>query len=97
MKQINNLEELRMAQVELQHRISMKELELKAHANSIRELLNPMTYINLAISRISYVEKLVTAFYNGYTTFKEMIARYSNRKSAQTQTEATDNIPDNNQ
>lgn len=97
MREIRNMEELKMAQMEVEHKIALKGLELQAHMNSIKELLNPITYINYAVSKVAVLEQLIASFYKGYTTVKEMIAQYRNRKSAQMQTEATDSIPDNNQ
>ncbi len=86
MREINNMEELKMAQIELQHKITLKEMELQAHANSLKEMLNPVTYINMAISKVAVIEQLAASFYKGYTTVKEMIAKYRNN---------TENIPDN--
>lgn len=85
MKEITNMEELRMAQMELEHRIALKEMELGAHANSIKEMLNPLTYINYALSKVAVVEQLAASFIKGFTTVRDFIAQY--RKN---------NIPDNN-
>lgn len=75
MRKISNMEELRMAQIELRHRRALKEMELQAHSNAIKEMLNPMTYINLAISKIAFVEQLAASFVKGYTVVKEMLHR----------------------
>lgn len=90
MREINNMEELKMAQIELRHKVAMKELQLKAHANSIRELLNPMTYVNAAISKLASIEQLAASFWKGYTTFKDLIAKYRNRNE-----DLPDGKPDN--
>lgn len=97
MREIRNMEELKMAQMEVEHKIALKELELQAHMNSIKELLNPLTYINYAVSKVAVLEQLIASFYKGYTTVKEMIAQYRNRKQSQIQPEYSENIPDNNQ
>ena len=81
MREINNMEELKMAQMELHHRIDLKEMELQAHANSLKELVNPMTYINLALSKVAVLEQFAASFYKGYTTVKDMIAKYRSRNS----------------
>lgn len=86
MREINNMEELRMAQIELRHRITLKEMELQAHTSSLKELLNPMTYINMAMSKVAAIEQLAAAFHKGYTTVKELIAKYRAQK---------DGLPDN--
>ncbi len=97
MREIRNMEELKMAQMDIEHKIALKEMELQAHMNSIKELLNPITYINYAISKVAVLEQLFASFYKGYTTVKEMISQYRNRKSPNVESEDTDNIPDNNQ
>ncbi len=90
MKEINNMEELRMVQIELRHKIAMKELQLQAHANSLKELLNPMTYLNMALSKVAAAEQLAAAFWKGYITFKDLIAKYRNRNE-----DLPDKKPDN--
>lgn len=90
MREIRNMEELRMAQIELKHQIAMKELQLQAHANAIREMLNPMTYVNRAISKLASFETIATSFIKGYRTVKEMIAKYRNGNNATEAEEQTD-------
>lgn len=99
MREINNMEDLRMAQMEVEHQIALKEMELGAHMQSVKELLNPMTYINYAVSKMAAVEQLAASFYKGYTTIKELIAQYRNKKREQHNNKETDTdiIPDNNQ
>lgn len=95
MREIANMEQLKMAQVELRHRIELKEIELEIHVQSIKELLNPLTYINYAVSKVAVLEQLVASFMKGYTTIKDLIAQYRSKNSGQ-QTVKND-IPDNNQ
>ena len=78
MRQIRNMEELKMAQVEIKHKIAIKEMQLQAHTNAIREMFNPMTYVNRAISKLGSIENLITSFYSGYHKVREMIAKYRN-------------------
>lgn len=80
MRQVNNIDELRMAQMELQHKIEIKEMELKSHTNAIKEMLNPMRYINMAISRISVVEQLAASLVKGYETIRQLVAKYRHKE-----------------
>lgn len=81
MREIRSMEELKMAQVELQHKIAIKELQLQAHTKSLKDLVNPMTYINLLISKLSIVENIATSFYKGYRTVKDMIEEYRKKET----------------
>lgn len=93
MREIKDMADLKNAQQEIRYKIQMKELEVGAHLNAVKEYLNPLTYINYAISKITVLEQLVTSFYKGYNTVKEMIQNYRTKKENQ----QTDIIPDNNQ
>lgn len=95
MREITNMEQLKMAQVEIGHKIALKEMELGMHVQSIKELLNPLAYINYAVSKVAVLEQLVASFMKGYTTIKDLIAQYRSKNSGQ-QTVKND-IPDNNQ
>lgn len=75
MRKINNMQELKMAQIEVRHKITLKEMELQAHSNALKELLNPMTYINLAISKVAFLEQLAVSFVKGYTAIREFLSR----------------------
>ena len=75
------MEELKVAQIELKHKIAIKEMQLHSHAKSVRELLNPVTYINLAISKLSALEDIAISFYRGYHTVKKKITEYRNRET----------------
>ena len=93
MREINNMADLKNAQQEIRHKIQMKELELGAHFNAIKEYLNPLTYINYAVSKITVLEQFIASFYKGYNTIKEIIKSHRTKKESQ----QTDIIPDNNQ
>ena len=93
MREIRNMEDLRNAQQEVRFKIQMKELEMGAHLNALKEYLNPLTYINYAISKITVLEQLVASFHKGYSTVKDIISRYRTKK----ENSNTENIPDNNQ
>ena len=93
----NSFEDLKEAQVETRHKIAIKEMELQAHTNAMRELLNPMTYINRALSKISYLEQFMAAFMRGYAAVRDFIRRYKDKDTPEppAQTEEADVIPDN--
>ncbi len=93
MREIRNMEDLKSAQQEVRYKIQMKEMEIGAHFNALKEYFNPLTYINYAISKVTVLEQLITAFYKGYNTVKELIKNYKTKK----ETQETDIIPDNNQ
>lgn len=98
MKRIDNMEELRMAQIELRHKSAMKELELKAHANALKEMLNPLTYINYALSKVAIVEQLAASFMKGYTTVKEIVRKYrDNNRTGTPPAQQTDGTTPDNQ
>lgn len=81
MREIRNMGELKMSQVELRHKIDITQMQLLSHAKAVRELLNPITYINLAISKLDTLEDIAVSFYKGYHTVKEKITEYRNRKT----------------
>lgn len=93
MREINTMEELKIAQQELRHQREIKEIEIQAHLNALKEFLNPITYINYAISRMAVLEQFVAAIYKGYSTIRDMAENYRTKKEKQ-QTNIT---PDNNQ
>lgn len=95
MREITNMEQLKMAQVELGHKIALKEMELGTHMQSIRELLNPLTYINYAVSKVTVLEQFIATFMNGYRTVKDFIAQYRSKNTEQQNIK--EDIPDNNQ
>ena len=91
MREIRNMEELKMAQIEVKHKIEITQMQLQAHTNAIKEMLNPMTYVNRAISKLASLESIAVSFFKGYKTVKEMIAKYRNGNEvsqAQEETEA---------
>ena len=61
--------------------------------NSLKKYLNPLTYIDYAMSKISALENIVTAFIKGYTTVKEMVGGMRKRNENREE----ENNPDNNQ
>ena len=80
----SEIADIKAAQQENSYKIKMKEMELGAHLNSLKKYLNPLTYIDYAVSKISALENIVTAFIKGFTTVKEMVSGKRNN-------------PDNNQ
>ena len=97
MKRINNMQELKMAQVELRHKRSLKEMELQAQADSIKGMLNPMTYINYAVSKVTFLEQFAASFMKGYDTVRELVQKYRRKKepAAQPPAAGEEFIPDN--
>ena len=69
------MEDMKPFQQENMYRIRMKELELEAHLNVFKEYLNPLTYINLAIEKISFLEQLVAAIARAGAAVREMFSR----------------------
>ena len=95
MREIRNMEELKMAQIELKHKIEITQMQLQAQKNAIKEILNPMTYVKLAVSKLASLESIAISFFKGYRTVKEMIAKYRNRNNAsesQTETQTGDQM-----
>ncbi len=72
--------DLKGAEAENALREQMKQVELQAHVNSLKELLNPFTYINYAVVKLQELEKLATAFLEGYTAIKKMVENYRNQQ-----------------
>ena len=87
----SDVADIKAAQQENSYKIKMKEMELGAHLNSLKKYLNPLTYIDYAVSKLSALENIVTAFFKGYTTVKEMMSGMKNRNRQE------ENTPDNNQ
>lgn len=69
------MEDLKPFQQENRCKIEMKETELKAHLNVLKEYLNPLTYINFAIEKISFLEQLVAAISRAGAAVREMFSR----------------------
>lgn len=98
MKDINNMQELREAQIELRHKRELKELELRAYAGSIREMLNPMTYISYAVSKVTFLEQFAASFMKWYDTVREVVQKYRRKKETVPYPPAEDeNITPDNQ
>lgn len=97
MREITNMEQLKMAQMELEHRIALKEMELGAHTQYVKELLNPLTYINYAVSKVAVLEQLAASFMKGYSIVRDFIAKYRNKPPQEQSPQETNDIPDNNQ
>ena len=89
----SEIADIKAAQQENSYKIMMKEMELGAYLNSLKKYLNPLTYIDYAMSKISALENIVTAFIKGYTTVKEMVGGMRKRKENREE----ENNPDNNQ
>ena len=89
----SEIADIKAAQQENSYKIMMKEMELGAYLNSLKKYLNPLTYIDYAMSKISALENIVTAFINGYTTVKEMVGGMRKRNENREE----ENNPDNNQ
>lgn len=87
----SDVADIKAAQQENSYKIKMKEMELGAHLNSLKKYLNPLTYIDYVVSKLSALENIVTAFFKGYTTVKEMMLGMKNRNRQE------ENTPDNNQ
>ena len=86
-----DIADIKAAQQENSYKIKMKEMELGVYLNSMKKYLNPLTYIDYAVSKLSALENIVTAFFKGYTTVKEMVSGMRNKNRQE------ENIPDNNQ
>lgn len=69
------MEDMKPFQQENNYKIRMKELELEAHLNAFKEYLNPLTYINLVVEKISFLEHLVTAIARAGAAVREMFSR----------------------
>ena len=100
----SEIADVKAARQENSYKIKMKEMELSAYLKTLKEYLNPLTYINYAVSKMSALENIVTAFIKGYTTVKEMVSDIRNRNRNKNNKEEennpdnnSDNIPDNNQ
>lgn len=93
----SEIADIKAAQQENSYKIMMKEMELGAYLNSLKKYLNPLTYIDYAMSKISALENIVTAFINGYTTVKEMVGGMRKRNENREEENNPDNNPDNNQ
>ena len=93
----SEIADIKAAQQENSYKIMMKEMELGAYLNSLKKYLNPLTYIDYAMSKISALENIVTAFIKGYTTVKEMVGGMRKRNGNREEENNPDNNPDNNQ
>ncbi len=93
----SEIADIKAAQQENSYKIMMKEMELGAYLNSLKKYLNPLTYIDYAMSKISALENIVTAFIKGYTTVKEMVGGMRKRNENREEENNPDNNPDNNQ
>lgn len=82
MKHITNMDELKLAQMQVRHKIELKEIELQAHITAVKEMLNPMTYVNRLFSKIAIAEHFAASVYKGYTTVRDLIAKYRSKNSA---------------
>lgn len=76
---ISNLEDLRAARKNLEHKIINKETELNYQFKEIKELLNPATYINRLVMQFSSVEHIVRCFCRGFRVAREIIKEYNHR------------------
>ena len=65
------MEDMKPFQQENMYRIRMKELELEV----FKEYLNPLTYINFAIEKISFLEQLAAAIARAGAAVREMFSR----------------------
>lgn len=92
----SDVADIKAAQQENSYKIKMKEMELGAHLNSLKKYLNPLTYIDYAVSKLSALENIVTAFFKGYNTVKEMVSGMRNKNNREEGINP-DNTPDNNQ
>ena len=92
-----DIADIKAAQQENSYKIKMKEMELGAYLNSLKKYLNPLTYIDYAVSKLSVIENIVTAFFKGYSTVKEMVGGFRNRNKNNGEVNINDNNPDNNQ
>lgn len=93
----SEIADIKAAQQENSYKIKMKEMELGAYLNSLKKYLNPLTYIDYAVSKLSVIENIVTAFFKGYSTVKEMVGGFRNRNKNNGEENINDNNPDNNQ
>ena len=93
----SEIADIKAAQQENSYKIMMKEMELGAYLNSLKKYLNPLTYIDYAMSKISALENIATAFIKGYTTVKEMVGGMRKRNENREEENNPDNNPDNNQ
>lgn len=99
----SEIADLKGARQENMYKIKMKEMELGAYMNSIKKYLNPLTYIDYAVSKLSAIENIVTAFFKGYNTVKDMLSgmkdkhKNNNKEEDNNPHSNIDNNPDNNQ
>lgn len=99
----SEIEDIKAARQENAYKIKMKEMELGAHLNTIKKYLNPLTYIDYAVSKLSALENIVTAFLKGYATVREMVSsmrnkhKNNNNNGENNPDSNIDNNPDNNQ
>lgn len=98
----SEIEDIKAASQENAYKIKMKEMELGAHLNTIKKYLNPLTYIDYAVSKLSALENIVTAFLKGYATVREMVSsmrnKHKNNNNGENNPDSNiDNNPDNNQ
>ena len=98
----SEIADIKAAQQENAYKIKMKEMELGAHLNTIKKYLNPLTYIDYAVSKLSALENIVTAFLKGYATVREMVSsmrnKHKNNNNGENNPDSNiDNNPDNNQ
>jgi hypothetical protein len=100
--EFSEIEDIKAASQENAYKIKMKEMELGAHLNTIKKYLNPLTYIDYAVSKLSALENIVTAFLKGYATVREMVSsmrnKHKNNNNGENNPDSDiDNNPDNNQ
>lgn len=81
---ISNLNDLRRARNVLDTKIRIKETELKFQYRALRELINPVTYINRFVSKFSTLENIVRCFCRGFSVVREIINE-SNRNQSNNQ------------
>ena len=98
----SEIADIKAARQENAYKIKMKEMELGAHLNTIKKYLNPLTYVDYAVSKLSALENIVTAFLKGYATVREMVSsmrnKHKNNNNGENNPDSNiDNNPDNNQ
>ena len=73
---IRNMRQLHEARSRLKEAVGMKEIELKNDIRACKEALNPVTYINRAITKLYTMEYLTKYFIKGYEFVKDLVGRW---------------------
>ncbi len=74
---ITNLEQLQAAKIRLAHLVELKEQELNANKQAVKEALNPLTYINRFITKLYSMEYLFKYAVKGYDFVKDFFNKHT--------------------